>query len=40
MKMQMKRTQYLQPGDKVETSIRSADGAIDLGVQRNTIVQG
>ncbi len=40
MKLQMKRTQYLQPGDKVETSIRSADGAIDLGVQRNTIVQG
>ncbi|MEN8722091.1 MAG: fumarylacetoacetate hydrolase family protein [Alphaproteobacteria bacterium] len=40
IKMQLKRPQYLQPGDKMETSIRSADGAIDLGVQRNTIVQG
>lgn len=39
-KMQLKRPQYLQPGDKMETSIRTADGAIDLGVQRNTIVQG
>ncbi len=39
-KSQLKRPQYLQPGDKVETSIRSADGAIDLGVQRNMIVQG
>lgn len=40
IKSQLKRPQYLQPGDKMETSIRSADGAIDLGVQRNTIVQG
>ncbi|TPE58571.1 fumarylacetoacetate hydrolase [Sandaracinobacter neustonicus] len=37
-KIQSKRTQYLQPGDVVETRIRSADGRIDLGVQRNRIV--
>jgi 2,4-didehydro-3-deoxy-L-rhamnonate hydrolase len=29
---------YLQPGDVVEARIRSADGVIDLGVQRNRIV--
>lgn len=40
MKIQAKRTQYLQPGDKIETVIRSSDGAVDLGVQRNTVVQG
>lgn len=40
MKIQARRTQYLQPGDMVESSIRSADGRIDLGVQRNRIVQG
>jgi 2,4-diketo-3-deoxy-L-fuconate hydrolase len=37
-KIQAKRSQYLQPGDVVETRIRSADGRIDLGVQRNRIV--
>lgn len=37
-KLQAKRSQYLQPGDVVETRIRSADGRIDLGVQRNRIV--
>jgi 2-keto-4-pentenoate hydratase/2-oxohepta-3-ene-1,7-dioic acid hydratase in catechol pathway len=35
---QAKRTQYLKPGDVVEASIRSEDGRIDLGVQRNRIV--
>ena len=30
----------LQVGDKVEASIRSADGVIDLGVQHNRIVAG
>jgi 2-keto-4-pentenoate hydratase/2-oxohepta-3-ene-1,7-dioic acid hydratase in catechol pathway len=35
---QAKRTQYLKPGDLVEARIRSTDGAIDLGVQRNRIV--
>jgi 2-keto-4-pentenoate hydratase/2-oxohepta-3-ene-1,7-dioic acid hydratase in catechol pathway len=38
LKMQAKRKQYLQPGDMVEASIRSADGRLDLGVQRNRIV--
>lgn len=37
-KIQAKRSQYLQPGDVVETRICSADGRIDLGVQRNRIV--
>jgi 2,4-diketo-3-deoxy-L-fuconate hydrolase len=31
---------YLQPGDVVEASIASADGRIDLGTQRNLIVDG
>jgi 2,4-didehydro-3-deoxy-L-rhamnonate hydrolase len=38
LKMQAKRTQYLKPGDLVEARIRSADGRIDLGVQRNRIL--
>jgi 2-keto-4-pentenoate hydratase/2-oxohepta-3-ene-1,7-dioic acid hydratase in catechol pathway len=38
LKAQAKRSQYLQPGDVVEASIRSADGRIDLGKQRNRIV--
>jgi 2,4-didehydro-3-deoxy-L-rhamnonate hydrolase len=38
-KIQGRRTQYLKSGDLVEASIRSADGAIDLGVQRNRIVK-
>jgi 2-keto-4-pentenoate hydratase/2-oxohepta-3-ene-1,7-dioic acid hydratase in catechol pathway len=37
-KVQAKRTQYLKPGDVVEARIASADGAINLGVQRNRIV--
>jgi 2,4-diketo-3-deoxy-L-fuconate hydrolase len=37
--IQAGRSQYLKPGDRVEASIRSADGAIDLGVQRNRIVK-
>lgn len=36
--IQSKRTQYLKPGDVVEARIRSADGSLDLGVQRNRIV--
>lgn len=39
LRVQAKRTQYLKPGDVVEASIKSADGAIDLGVQRNRIVE-
>lgn len=38
LKVQARRAQYLQPGDLVEAAIRSPDGAIDLGVQRNRIV--
>jgi 2-keto-4-pentenoate hydratase/2-oxohepta-3-ene-1,7-dioic acid hydratase in catechol pathway len=38
LKAQEGRTQYLQPGDVVEARIRSADGVIDLGVQRNLVV--
>lgn len=30
----------LQPGDVVETSIRTDDGLLDLGAQRNTVVPG
>lgn len=37
-KVQSRRTQYLKPGDVVEAAIRSADGGVDLGVQRNRIV--
>ena len=38
-KVQAKRTQYLKAGDLVEARIRTEDGAIDLGVQRNRIVE-
>jgi 2,4-didehydro-3-deoxy-L-rhamnonate hydrolase len=37
-KVQSQRTQYLRSGDVVEASIRSADGSVDLGLQRNRIV--
>jgi 2-keto-4-pentenoate hydratase/2-oxohepta-3-ene-1,7-dioic acid hydratase in catechol pathway len=37
-KAQAARSQYLQVGDKVETSIRSSDGVIDLGVQHNLVM--
>jgi 2-keto-4-pentenoate hydratase/2-oxohepta-3-ene-1,7-dioic acid hydratase in catechol pathway len=35
---QAKRSEYLQPGDVVEATIRSEDGLLDLGTQRNRIV--
>jgi len=38
MKVQAQRPQYLKPGDIVEASIRSADGTVDLGRQRNRII--
>jgi 2-keto-4-pentenoate hydratase/2-oxohepta-3-ene-1,7-dioic acid hydratase in catechol pathway len=38
MQAQAKRSQYLQVGQVVEATIRSADGAIDLGRQRNVVV--
>jgi 2-keto-4-pentenoate hydratase/2-oxohepta-3-ene-1,7-dioic acid hydratase in catechol pathway len=37
-KVQAKRDRYLKHGDLVESRIKSADGSIDLGVQRNRIV--
>jgi 2,4-didehydro-3-deoxy-L-rhamnonate hydrolase len=33
------RNQYLKTGDIVESRIASRDGTIDLGVQRNRIVE-
>ena len=38
MKIQAGREQYLKGGDVVESRIATADGAIDLGMQRNRIV--
>jgi len=38
-KVQARRTQYLKGGDVVEARIRTEDGAIDLGMQRNRIVE-
>ncbi|TFE36520.1 FAA hydrolase family protein [Paraburkholderia dipogonis] len=37
-KVQAGRSQYLKAGDIVESRIASRDGAIDLGVQRNHVV--
>ena len=37
--IQSKREQYLRVGDVVEAHIRSADGTLDLGVQRNRVVR-
>jgi len=37
---QARRTQYLNPGDVVEATIRSEDGRLDLGKQRNLITAG
>ena len=36
-KRQAGNPKYLQQGDIVETTVRTDDGAIDLGVQRNTV---
>jgi len=36
---QLARTRFLQPGDVLELEIRSLDGNIDLGCQRNNIVE-
>jgi 2,4-diketo-3-deoxy-L-fuconate hydrolase len=38
MRVQAKQCGYLKPGDVVEASIKSDDGTIDLGLQRNLIV--
>lgn len=39
MKAQAKRSQYLRPGQTVTAHIRSSDGVIDLGTQRNLVVK-
>lgn len=39
LKAQARRERYLKPGDRVEARIRSADGIVDLGVQRNLVVE-
>jgi 2,4-didehydro-3-deoxy-L-rhamnonate hydrolase len=39
LKIQARRTQYLKPGDVVESRIKSTDNNIDLGVQRNQVVE-
>jgi hypothetical protein len=33
LKSQSRRPQYLQPGDRINATIRSADGRVDLGEQ-------
>lgn len=38
MEIQAARTEYLRAGDTVEARIASRDGSIDLGVQRNQVV--
>jgi 2-keto-4-pentenoate hydratase/2-oxohepta-3-ene-1,7-dioic acid hydratase in catechol pathway len=38
MKVQAGRSQYLKAGDLVEARIASPDGSVDLGVQRNHVV--
>jgi 2,4-diketo-3-deoxy-L-fuconate hydrolase len=40
LKMQSRRSQYLKAGDVVEARIASASDGIDLGVQRNVVVEG
>ena len=40
IKSQKRRTQYLQAGDVVESTITSRDQALDLGKQRHTIKDG
>ena len=39
LKVQERRRQYLRPGDVVEARIHSTDNLIDLGVQRNLVVE-
>lgn len=37
IKSQRRSSAYLKPGDEVTASIRTADGALDLGTQRNKV---
>lgn len=36
-RMALKNPAYLQPGDRISATIRTDDGAIDLGEQTTTI---
>jgi 2-keto-4-pentenoate hydratase/2-oxohepta-3-ene-1,7-dioic acid hydratase in catechol pathway len=37
VRSQSRSSAYLEPGDRVEASIRTADGALDLGTQHNRV---
>jgi 2,4-diketo-3-deoxy-L-fuconate hydrolase len=37
VRSQSRRGAYLSPGDRIEASIRTADGALDLGTQHNRV---
>jgi exosome complex RNA-binding protein Rrp4 len=39
LKVQERRKQYLKVGDVVEARIHSSDGLVDLGMQRNVVVE-
>lgn len=39
LRLQAERPQYRKAGDVVEARIASADGSIDLGMQRNVVVE-
>ena len=39
LKVQERRAQYLKAGDVVESQIRSSDGVVELGMQRNVVVE-
>jgi hypothetical protein len=37
VKGQRRSSAYLSPGDRIAASIRTADGALDLGTQQTTV---
>ena len=37
LRSQSRSSAYLSPGDRIEASIRTADGALDLGTQHNRV---
>jgi 2,4-diketo-3-deoxy-L-fuconate hydrolase len=37
VKGQLRSSAYLKPGDQITASIRTADGALDLGTQQTTV---
>jgi hypothetical protein len=38
LRTQLRSKRYLSPGAVIEATIRTADGALDLGLQRTTII--